>query len=142
LTSARLAAVQVLYQQALTARPMAELKSEFLQHYVGQDMDGDNFVIPDEAHLLAILDGVESYGWQLDSAIDEAIHAAQADRKTENLEILLRLILRCGVFELQHKIAEKPIIINDYVNIAKAFYQLKEPAFVNAVLDRFAKSES
>jgi N utilization substance protein B len=54
---------------------------------------------------------------------------------------LLRLILRCGVFELKYKTAEKAIIINDYVNIAKAFYQLKEPAFVNAILDKFAKSE-
>jgi N utilization substance protein B len=141
LTAARLAAIQVLYQEALTARPLAVLKAEFLEHYVGQKLDGDNFVIPDEAHLLAVMDGVHAYGWQLDQAIDGAIHAAQPDRKTENLEILLRLILRCSAFELKDKLAEKAIIINDYINIAKAFYDLKEPAFVNAVLDKLAKSQ-
>lgn len=136
ITSARLAAVQALYQHALSGAPLAEVKLSFLDHYAGAKLDGDQFVMPDEAHWLAVLDGVESYEWQTDQAIEQGIHAAQPGRKTENMELLLRLILRCGAFELMHNTAEKPIIINDYVNIAKSFYDQKEPAFVNAVLDK------
>ena len=138
LTSARLAAVQALYQQALSGTPIAEVKAQFLEYYFGGNQDGDEFIRPDESHWLTVVDGVEQYGWQLDQAIDSAIHAAQPERKTENIEILLRLILRCGTFEVLHEIAEKPIVINDYVNISKAFYQLKESGFVNAVLDGLA----
>jgi len=136
MTAARLAAVQALYQQALSDASFTDVKAQFLEHYAGGDLDGDQLVPPDEAHWLMVLDGVENYAWQLDQAVDAAIHAAQPSRKVENMEILLRLILRCGAFEVLHKIAEKPIIINDYVNVAKAFYQLKEPAWVNAVLDK------
>lgn len=136
LTAARLAAVQTLYQQALSGTLLAEVKSQFLDHYAGGDLDGDDFIRPDESHWLMVVDGVEQYGWQLDGAIDAAIHAAQPERKVENIEILLRLIFRCGAYELTHSAAEKAIVINDYVNISKAFYQLKESAFVNAVLDK------
>ena len=140
LTSARLSAVQALYQQQLSGNTLGQVKSEFLEHYAGGDLDGDEFVKPDEAHWLLVVDGVEQYGWQMDSKIDAAIHAVQSDRKTENIDILLRLIMRCGCFELEQKTADAPIIINDYVNIAKAFYQLKESTLINGVLDSISKS--
>lgn len=140
LTSARLAAVQALYQQQLSGNSLAQVKSEFLAHYSGADLDGEEFVTPDESHWLMVLDGVEQYGWQMDQKIDEAIFAAQPERKVENIDILLRLIMRCGCFELENKAAETGIIINDYVNITKSFYQLKESGFINAVLDKIAKS--
>lgn len=140
LTAARLAAVQALYQQQLSGNSLAQVKSEFLEHYAGAKLDGDQFVKPDEAHWLLVVDGVEQYGWQMDNRINDAIHTAQPDRKTENIDILLRLIMRCGCFELDNQVSEMPIIINDYVNIAKAFYQLKESSLINGVLDRIAKS--
>ena len=136
MTSARLAAVQLLYEQSLTSRPLAELKAEFLKHYAGQNLDGDKFVMPDEAHLLAVADGAQTYEKELDDQVDKAILGAHPEKKMENMEILLRLILRCAAFELLHTKTEKAIVINDYVNVARAFYTLKEPAFVNAVLDR------
>jgi N utilization substance protein B len=140
LTAARLAAVQALYQQAISGLPLAQVKSEFLAHYTGVELDGDVFVLPDESHWLQVLDGVEQYSWQMDQKIDEAIYMAQPERKTQNVDILLRLIMRCGCYELENKIAEEPIIINDYMNVAKAFYQHKEPSLINAVLDQIAKS--
>ncbi len=141
MTAARLAAVQALYQQSLSGSSLAQVKSEFLGHYTGVELDGEQFVLPDEAHWLQVVDGAHEYGWQMDQKIDEAIHFAQPDRKTENIDILLRLIMRCGCFELNYKLAEPPIIINDYVNVAKGFYQLKESSLINAVLDKIAKSD-
>lgn len=136
LTAARLAAVQALYQQNMSGLDLSEVKTQFLEHYVGADLDGEQFVAPDEAHWLMVVDGVEQYGWQMDQRIDDAIHAAQPTRKTENIDILLRLILRCGCFELDQAMADKPIIINDYVNVSKAFYQGSESTLINGVLDR------
>lgn len=138
LTAARLAAVQALYQQNMSGLSLSEVKTQFLEHYVGADLDGDQFVAPDEAHWLLVVDGVEQYGWQMDQRIDDAIHVAQPSRKTENIDILLRLILRCGCFELDQGLIEKAIIINDYVNVSKAFYQGSEPSLINGVLDRIA----
>jgi len=142
LTSARLAAVQALYQQSLSGNSLSDVKSQFLDHYVSKDMDGEVFVAPDESHWLQVVDGVEQYGWQMDQRIDEAVKSAQPDRKTENIDVLLRLIMRCGCFELDNKLNEPAIIINDYVNVAKAFYQLKESSLINAVLDKIAKTQS
>ena len=54
----------------------------------------------------------------------------------------LRAIMRAGTWEL---IAKKdvpiPVIVNEYVDIAKAFFDGEEPKMVNAVLDRIAKKE-
>ena len=52
LTAARLAAVQALYQQAISGLPLAQVKSEFLAHYTGVELDGDVFVLPDEPAIV------------------------------------------------------------------------------------------
>ena len=58
----------------------------------------------------------------------------------ERLEILLRAILRAGVYELYHQSAiPTGVIINDYVDIAHAFFADREPGLVNGVLDKLAK---
>ena len=141
-TAARLAAVQALYQQTLSGVDLVQVKSDFLEHYAGADLDGDQFVAPEESLWLSILDGIDQYSWQIDEAIAAAVHAAQPGRKVENTELLLKTILRCGVFELLHTATEKPIIINEYVDVAKAFYEGKEPGFVNAVLEQVARQKA
>jgi N utilization substance protein B len=73
-------------------------------------------------------------------ALDLAIDAALAEKlKVERLEILLRAILRAGGYELSSRpdIPAK-VIINEYLDVAHAFFTGKEPALVNAVLDRMA----
>ena len=52
---------------------------------------------------------------------------------------LVRAILLAGAYELLHRKDVPPrVTINEYVEIAHAFYDQGEPTFVNSVLDRVA----
>jgi N utilization substance protein B len=56
------------------------------------------------------------------------------------VDATLRAILRSGAFELAHR-SDIParVVINEYVDVANAFYEGEVPAMVNAVLDTLAK---
>ena len=53
----------------------------------------------------------------------------------------MRAILLAGAYELLHRKDVPPkVAINEYVEIAHAFYDQGEPNFVNSVLDRVART--
>ena len=53
----------------------------------------------------------------------------------------MRAILRAGAYELRRcKDIPAKVILNEYVEIARAFFDGDEPGVVNAVLDRLGKS--
>ena len=52
----------------------------------------------------------------------------------------MRAILLAGAYELVHRKDVPPrVAINEYVEIAHAFYDQGEPSFVNSVLDRVGR---
>ncbi|MBL4836036.1 MAG: transcription antitermination factor NusB, partial [Kordiimonadaceae bacterium] len=57
------------------------------------------------------------------------------------LEAIIRAIFRAGAYELSAR-PDVPtaVIINEYLDVAHAFYDRTETAFVNGVLDKLAKS--
>ena len=58
-------------------------------------------------------------------------------------EHLLHSILLAGTYELMaHHDVDQPIIINDYLNVAHAFYSKGEVSMVNAILDTMRKEFS
>ena len=62
------------------------------------------------------------------------------DWRLERMESVVRAILRAAVFELSHDTAvPTPVVINEYIEITKAFCSPSEVAFVNASLDALAK---
>ena len=68
------------------------------------------------------------------------IENLSADWAEDRLELVLREILRAGIFELTHLDDIPPkVTITEYVDLAYAFYSGVEPKMVNAVLDRIAK---
>lgn len=86
----------------------------------------------------AIVTGVEKEAASLDETI---AGAASGNVSPERLETLLKAILRAGLFELQRGGEESSgVIINDYVDIAHAYFAAKEPGLVNAILDRVSKA--
>ena len=66
--------------------------------------------------------------------------ALSAEWPLERLEAVLRAILRAGAYELFAR-ADVPlkVVITEYVDIAHAFFEGKEPGLVNAVLDRIGR---
>ncbi len=57
------------------------------------------------------------------------------------VDATLRAILRCGAFELSgRKDVPARVVITEYVDVAKAFFEGEVPAMVNGVLDTLARS--
>ncbi|BBK43092.1 N utilization substance protein B [Allostella vacuolata] len=143
--SARLAAVQALYQMEFTRTSARQAVAEFVRHGLGTTADptedsGDEELLeaPDRILFAAIVEGVQKRPAEFDTMIGQAL---SGEWKVERLEIILRSILRAGAFELSARPDTAPaIIINDYVDVAHAFFTQKEPGLVNAVLDRLARS--
>jgi N utilization substance protein B len=66
--------------------------------------------------------------------------ALQDDWALSRLDSTVRAILRAGTFELrERKDVPVAVIVTEYVEIAKAFFEDEEPKLVNAVLDRIAR---
>jgi N utilization substance protein B len=137
---ARLAAVQALYQMTLIPRPAEQVIREFQAHPQALLQEtGEDGASPEVDHALfgAIVGGVTTHADELDGMIAGAFDSKSA---VERLEILLRAILRAGVYELHHQAAiPTGVIINDYVDVTHAFFGAKEPGLVNGILDKLAK---
>ncbi len=134
LIASRLAAVQCIYQMALSGLDEREVYQDYVERRMGREMEGDNYVPADLELLSKILDGVSANRNVLNDMIIGALN-------TKKPEPLLQSILFCGMFELMsHTDIDAPVIINDYVNVTHGFFDQKEADLVNAVLDRQAKN--
>lgn len=143
--AARLAAVQALYQMELAGTSARQAIGEFVRHRLGASTDpteeeGEAMPLeaPDRLLFAAIVEGVKARAPDLDRMIASSL---SGEWKVERLEVILRAILRAGAFEIFARTdTPAPIVINDYVDVAHAFFTQKEPGLVNAVLDRLARS--
>jgi N utilization substance protein B len=126
--AARVAAVQALYEMALTGHQQADaltyrresrqtldnaLLEELVQHSSSHSDAWDQTLIP---HLSA------NWTW-------------------DRLPLLLRVILRTALCEMTLATTPPRVVINEYVNLTKQFFEVDEPKFVNAVLDRCYKQQ-
>ncbi|HEU0118678.1 MAG TPA: transcription antitermination factor NusB [Alphaproteobacteria bacterium] len=138
---ARLAAVQGLYQIALTQSTPKDVIKNFREHpgaLLNETGAGEAAASVDQELFSNIITGVT----QDTATLDEMIAGAfDAKLSADRIEVLLRAILRGGAYELHHhgSIASG-VIINDYVDVAHAFFGAKEPGLVNAVLDKLGKN--
>ena len=58
----------------------------------------------------------------------------------ERLELVLGAVLRAGTFELlARRGTPARVVIDEYVDVAHAFFANKVPGFVNGILDRLAR---
>ncbi len=147
-SSARLAAVQALYQVEVTQDPSDRIIKDFLTAKVGglavaQDRDTEQESIVALAEIegelfINLVRAVETRGAEIDDMIKGSI---SADWPWERLEITLRSILRAGVAELLTR-TDIPanVTIAEFVDVAKAFYAGPESGMANAVLDRVARA--
>jgi N utilization substance protein B len=136
---ARLGAIQALYQLALSPGLSAEIAvGEFLHHRLGREIDGDVYGEADEALFAEIVRGVEEHREHLDETIAAALSEEWPLRR---LETILRLILEAGAYELVHRPDIPPrVTLSEYVAIAYAFFDGKEPGLANGVLNRVARA--
>jgi len=134
---ARLAAVQALYQMELSSAGAEAVIREFSDHRFDRDVEGLTLAAADEAFFADLVRGVVEQQGEVDAAI--ARRLAQGWR-LERIDSTVRAILRAGAFELTHR-PDVPteVVIDEYVELAKSFFDGPEPAFVNGALDGVAR---
>jgi N utilization substance protein B len=137
---ARLAAVQALYQMEVSGTGVEAVVREFSDHRFDRAIggeDGEALAAADEAFFAELVRGVVAEQRRIDPSIAQRL--AQGWR-LERLDATVRAILRAGAFELAHR-PDVPVevVINEYVDLARSFFEGPEPGFVNAALDGLAR---
>lgn len=137
-SAARLMAVQAVYQSFADDKDMRLIAEEYLHYRRGMEVEGEKLIEPDRELFSAIVRGVSERRSNLNELID-VNHKRDATKAS--LEIILQAILLCGSYELMANLkTDMPVIINDYVEVTRAFYPGKEPGLINAILDSIAKT--
>lgn len=139
-SAARLYAVQALFQMEAADQGAEDVMDEFETHRIGATIDGETFAEPDRPHFRALLAAaVESQ-----ATIDQLTHKALVARwPIDRIDPTLRALFRAAGAELISTDTPPRVTINEYVDVAKAFYPSgKESKFVNAVLDHMARAAS
>ncbi len=142
---ARMAAVQALYQMDMAGTDLADVIDEFVKHRFttaaeegeADDDSRDTLIGADATFFAEILRGVLRRQRDIDPLVDEQLATGW---RLVRIDSILRAILRAGVLELMER-PDVParVTINEYINVAHAFFDEDEPKVVNGVLDRIAR---
>ena len=135
--AARLAAVQALYQMDLAATPLHEILAEFESHWIGREVEGEQYLPAEAAFFREVVGGVVAEQRKLDPLIDAALAQGWPLKR---IETVLRAILRAGAYELdKRRDIPARVIVSEYVDVAHAFVEREETGLINAVLDQIAR---
>jgi len=130
LTEARLMAVQGIYQHFLLNRDQADIMEEFILHrFDNTGADKKLFsklmqaTIENKDRYLQIINAHIGPDWEMD-----------------RMGLVERSLLVVAIAELETA-PKTPIkvVINEFINVAKAFLNKPEVSFVNGVLDKVAE---
>ena len=134
---ARLGGVQALYQIELAGADVATTIDEFVRYRLGAEVDGDALAEVDSDLFADLVGGASERRVEIDTLIGSALDERW---RVERLERVVRAMLRAGVYELLAR-PDVParVVINEYVDVAHAFFDGGEPGFINGVLDRLAR---
>ena len=136
---ARELAVQALYQMDVAGVAQEQAIATALR------MTGPDEAPPDEATLPSEID--VAYAEQLVRMVsayrpryDALIAASLANWRLDRIGRLDAQILRVGAAELANRLAPKPVVIDEAVEIARDYCGDEARAFVNGVLDGVARA--
>ena len=138
LSSARLAAVQAIYQLEMTEAEAETVIAEFFNHRGGAELgEGKRSIGADRTLFAKIVRGVAQERAELDRMISATL---AEDWPLDRIEKVMAAILRAGAYELLHR-PDVParVVVSEYVDVAHAFLEGKEVGMVNGVLDRLAR---
>ena len=136
-SAARLAAVQALYQQQMEGTALARLLNEFHQHRLGMEIDDDQYAEAEVDFFDDLVAGVDARREEIDGLLAGKLAEGWT---LARLDKTMLQILRSGAYELVAR-ADVPTAtaIDEYVDVAKAFFDDREAKFVNGILDALAK---
>jgi len=134
--AARLAAVQALYQMDVGGTSLEDTLAQFQARFQRPDNEDGEFVEPDSDYFGQIVRGVLKHQTEIDPLVNRTL---DSDWPVSRIDATLRAVLRAGAFELlrKHDVPGR-VTINEYVDVANAFFEGSEAGMVNGVLDRIA----
>lgn len=138
--NARISAVQVLYQMEVTERGAGSVMDEFIETPPDDWKELSKDIELDRAFLRKLVEQVVKSQAKIDTAIRERLTASW---RLSRLAPTLRALLRAGACELLEFSTDIPgkVVLNEYVEVAKDFFDEKESGFVNAVLQGVLQEE-
>ena len=135
--AARLGAVQALYQMEVGRQSLEDTLAQFQTFNLGREIEGEQYLPADADFFRQIVGGVAKHQLEIDPAVDRALSDGWP---VERVDATLRAILRAAAFELLRRKDIPPrVVITEYVDIAKAFYEDDASGLVNAALDAIAR---
>lgn len=125
---ARRRALQAIYQWQITGQEAGEILRQF---YDAQDMSR-----VDTEHFERLVRGVSAGQQGLDEALQPFL-----DRPIGQVDLMERVVLRIGAFELLN-LPELPyrVVLDECVDLAHRFGSEQGHTYVNAVLDKAART--
>ena len=135
--AARFAAVQAVYQVSLDeGLNIDRVLLQFVQHRLNEDMDGVILRDIDRAFFSELVRGTFANLSDIDDILTGVL---PEDWRVERLDSVLRSLLRTATYELAFREDVPPkVILNEYVEIAKGFFNGKEPKLTNGALHKIA----
>ena len=126
----RIVALQTLYE--FEFRTELNDTAADVKGILNRNLERYEEAIGDRGFVEVIVDGV----LQEQAALDDTIRPVAPDWPIEQIARIDRAILRIGVYELLHKADVVPpkVVINEAVELAKAFGSDNSSKFVNGVL--------
>lgn len=126
---ARMAVVSLLYAYDLGNQTIADFSDEILEEKKIRNKQRD--------FALDLFKGVIEYLSQVDEAIDKHLKDWDFDR----LGSIERATLRLGAYEIMYGELDSAVIINEAIEVMKAFGSEQSPKFINGVLDAISKDK-
>lgn len=145
-SGARLAAVQATYMIAYGQLPVETVIKDFVEGRVGRYVIEETGpaeteemleVAPiDVEYFETLVKGVHRKKQDLEKSLAQYLHN---QLKFEQMDGTLQALLLCAVYELTNTLdIDTKVLIQEYVDLAYAFFSKNEPKMVNALLDQIA----
>jgi len=120
--------LQALYQWQINPCPLRELLAQFRRAQDFSQVDDDWFE--------ALVVGVGDASAELEQELGPFM-----DRPFESLDVIEQVILKMAAWELRNATAlPVPVILDEAIDLARRFGAEQGHTFVNAVLDRAART--
>lgn len=135
-SSARLFAVQILFEMEINGKKINSILERLTDEYLIEISRLNKTEKADKNHLIKILKGVTKNQKDIDLNINDNLIGWSLSR----IDSVSRAILRSALYELRecNDIPVK-VIINEYIEISKSFFEGDEPNFINGILDKVSK---
>ena len=135
-SSARLFAVQILFEMEINGKKINNILERLTDEYLIEISRLNKTEKADKSHLIKILKGVIKNQKDIDLNIKDNLIGWSLSR----IDSVSRAILRSALYELRecNDIPVK-VVINEYIEISKSFFEGDEPNFINGILDKISK---